>query len=400
MSEVSPRSWVRWVLGVLGVALVAGLVAARPLAGWGIRRWADHQGIELTFDQLTLESGTITLTDAELRLRSLEEIQVRSKQVRFHVKPWSPERLHLEEPTITFLGTPEEAQKRLSPWLRSLTLPWEMPLSTRSMTLIGRAPGKEPWLELRGITVEPNPGEGFRITVGSDVLPGSPRGVHFYGFKVPEGYEITFLDRPHRSPLRVLVVPETTPVIRVELARVGLRVLEPLGVSLPKELKNVEVEGTLTAPVNLGGPVTGKLHLDLHRYVPPHPPEVAPLVRGEKTTVDAELTYTGERGRGTLAVAPLVVSSGRLTMQGSGSAALEQGHAIFRGKLTGGLSCREVASSAAQVDLGDFLGGIAQGLAGLLRGEVRLSVQMEADSRNLAAASLRTHVTPHCTVSF
>jgi hypothetical protein len=250
--------------------------------------------------------------------------------------------------------------------------------------------------------VEPNPGEGFRVTVGGNLLPGGPGEVHFFWFKVPEGYELTFLDRPHRSPLRVLVFPETTPVIRVELARVGLSTLEHLGVSLPRELKNVEVEGTLTSSVNLGEPLTGKLHLDLHRYVPPHPREVASLVRGEKTTVDAELTYTGgqERGRGTLAVAPLVVSSGKLKLQGSGSAALEQGQAIFRGTLTGGLSCREVARSAARVDLGDFLGGVAAGFFRVLRGEVRLSVQMEVDSRNLAAASLQTSVTPHCTVAF
>ena len=391
---------------MLGVASVAGVLAARPLLGWGLRRWAEQRGVELAFGGLGLDAGRLILEGVEVRVRSLPRFRFSSARATFHVKQWTPERVHLEAPRVLFAGTPQEAEQELPRWQEGGALPQGLELSASGMTLVGQAPGgARPWLEVQGAEVAPLKAGGVRLSFQRLTAQGQSTGpFQVFAFPEAEGYELSFSESRGTLPFRIhAFLRRPQPGLRVELGRVALRDLAELGVPVPRELRRAEVEGVVESSLSVSSPVQGRVHLELRGYVPPHPPQVAPLLQGDRTTIDSEFRWSpGEGGAlGSLALAPLAVHAGRLALKGSGSAALHPDHVTFRGTLHGALSCREVARSAARgADLGDLLGGVAAGLAGILSGEVRLSVQMEADSRTLDSSSFRTAVTPRCSVSF
>lgn len=394
--------WLRWLLATLGVAVVAGLLAARPLLGWGLQRWAEQQGVTLQFERLGLEPGALVLEGVQLQVQALPMLHFASSRAMFHVKQTTPERLHLEAPRVTFTGTPQEAQQHLGRWLQGLRLPPGLGLSASSLTLVARTPGAPtPWLALEGASASSLPGGGHRLS-WNQLQAHTTRFPSGQLFVTPAegGYELSLLEPPSSLPFRLFLHPQPQPSLLLQIRRFPLRTLADLGLQVPPDLQRVELEGSLESSLTLGEPMLGKLHLEAHGYTPPHPPEVSALVKGDRTVVNAELSYQPESlGKGSLALAPLVVTSGRLQLKGSGSAAVEQDHLTFKGTLNGGLPCKDVARSAARADLGDLLGGFAGGLAGGLAGTIQLSVQMEVDSRNLKAASLRTGITPRCSLS-
>lgn len=399
MPNTPSRSFARWALLILGGAVVAGLLAAHPLAEWTIRQWATSQGITLNFQRLHLETGLVVLENVEVQLPALEKIQVSASQAMFHVKHWQLESLHLESPQLTFQGTPQEAMQRLPSWLQTKPLPFGIPVTNSPAYLIGKDPKTgAPWGRIEGASFQPS-GQGYQIQFQQLQAEGvSLPGFQFFWNRQPDGYEISFVEPPNSSPLQILFFPNAPePALRLNLRRTPASALTGWGLSVSDSIKKVEVEGSIEVGLVQASP-KGKLKLDLYGYTPPHPPEVDALVRSERTSVEAEVQFFLQER--VIDFTKISATTGKLRLQGTGKARLPSTYATFKGSLQGALPCREIARTAANSTLDGFLGEVAVGLTGLLQGSVQLSVQIEADSRNLAAASLQTNMTPRCSISF
>lgn len=379
----------------MGASVLAGVALARPVLGAGLRRWAATQGVTLTFEQLGLEAGQLTLENVTVSAQALEGVQATSTRATFHVKHFLPEQLHLQNPRVQFSGTCQQALQLLARWRRGEVSPISFPVSATELELVARSPNEDtPWLETT-TSIHPRP-DGTLLDVRSLRTRGVSLGAaRLLWHEVPEGFALELGQEPD-APFRAVLLSQT-PTLRVEARRFPLRpVASALG--LPAPPGKVEAEGKVEVSLLPGQTLDGKLSLTLFGYTPPHPPEVSSLVASDRTSIQADFHL--DPGKESMTVAPITVSTGKLALRGSGGASLLSGRPTFKGTLNGSLPCNAVVGSAARSGLGGLLGGLVGDLAdATLQGNILVSVQINADSRNVAAASFHPTFTPRCNVA-
>jgi len=170
----------------------------------------------------------------------------------------------------------------------------------------------------------------------------------------------------------------------------------PLGVALP--VKGVRAAGQLVLRFGDSverGPLSGELHARLDGYAPPVPPELGQVVFGTTTKLDATLAISADRRRVTLE--PLVLVHGALGLHGRGRIDRASDHASIAIHLEGKLGCGALADAVARSRLGHTFGGLLGPLARqAVVGTVRLGLDVNADSRQLAQATVRPRVGIGC----
>ncbi len=186
--------------------------------------------------------------------------------------------------------------------------------------------------------------------------------------------------------------PELNVLLRpVDVAALGTA----LGIALPARggVASGHVDLTLgRAPAG----VTGSASLDLDGYVPAHPRALDGILFGKKTTLRTRLRVTEDRA--SIHLDDLDLRAGKLAMKGSGTVTEEGNHAMLRAELKGPIPCSDLARAATGEELG-ALGSLAGELLGrAVSGSALVTVSIEADARNLAAAKVRPKVGAGCEV--
>ena len=193
--------------------------------------------------------------------------------------------------------------------------------------------------------------------------------------------------------------PELTVTLRpVELTALGTA----LGLSLPA--RGAVASGHANLTLGRAGPrsslaagVTGTVSLDLDGYVPAHPRALDAVVFGKKTTVRSRLRISEDRA--SVKLDDLEVRAGKLDLKGSGTIAEEGNHTMVRVEVGGPIPCADMARSGINDELGGALGALAGEIAGrAVGGSAQLTIAIEADARNLAAAKVKPRVGLGCEV--
>jgi hypothetical protein len=144
--------------------------------------------------------------------------------------------------------------------------------------------------------------------------------------------------------------------------------------------------------------VDGTLRLSVKGYTPPHPKELDGILFGDVTTVKSKFQLAADFGSAKLT--GLTAEAGALTLTGNGDVVREGTDARVSLKLKGSLACTALAQSAAMAKLGPLLGSIAGvAAAGALKGNVAVSITVEAKASDVKGAKITQSASIGCKVA-
>jgi hypothetical protein len=176
--------------------------------------------------------------------------------------------------------------------------------------------------------------------------------------------------------------------LRLEFDRVDPKALGQafgLGDVAFEHLASGSVEWSLAE--GAAGRVEGNAKVVLLGYVPPHPVELSGFRFGEDTFVESGFVWDPKKKR--LTLKPVKIASGAFELAGQGEVRVQKTYATLSLGLEGNLSCKAVAKSVAQVELGTVFGQLVYNAArDHVEGTVSVSVDVAADTRRLEDVSV------------
>ncbi len=388
--------------GLLVVVAVVILVAvfAKPFLEQRIVERARERGFEVEIGHLELGWTLVSLNDVDVRLVGVRGVGARLDRVEVALERLEPASVVARGVDLQLEGSAPAMALELAEWAK--TYPPSQPGAYRGSFTAEQvqvawreAAGDEPWLELAGGKVTPTK-EGGSLTARKARVVGVELGRVGAGWTATEAVvDLGFgAAQTDQAPVRILVRHgEEPPTALFTLNPTPLHQLsEPLGAKLPidEDVKlSGEVELTLPQAFQRGS-LTGRMHLTLDGYVPPHPVELSGFVFGDSTTIESQITLSEDRSLVTLEGTRL--TAGKFTLEGQGKVQRFQTHAHVQIALRGDLPCGALASAAAHTRLGQTLGKIVGPAASqLVKGSVAVLVKVDADTRRLSEARvLRT----------
>jgi hypothetical protein len=213
---------------------------------------------------------------------------------------------------------------------------------------------------------------------------------------------VTVTEAGHAGPLAVVTVRlgAPTPVADVAVPPVQLGALGPLlGLAASSAITLSAQASVVFGPQ--GGGVRGfegHAEVRLAGFVPPHPREVDSILSGGDTVASSNLR--GQSNAPKVELSQIVVRSGRLELKGAGSLLTEGDHATAKLAVTGPIPCTELAGAAAHESVGGVLGALAGDVARrAVEGNALVTVNIDADSRDLGATKLVPKVALGCRLS-
>lgn len=383
--------------------VVAGLLAAKPLARSAVVKGARGLGVEVNPKYVDVGWGWVRLRETDLALEGVPGLRATIERATVDLDGLTPVRVEARGVSVSMTGSAADFVVNLGSWAKRHPDAVKFPLVADSVSAVWRENASEdPWLTVGGALVAPLPG-GSRLTAELATVLGvsvGPVGAMW----AADNAAVTFgFGNP--DPATALVrmdVDRATGTAKVSLRPVKLSALaQPLGVRLPID-GNVVVEGSAT--LSLDPPkgtteVEGTLQAKLRGYVPPHPRELDGIVFGDVTTFETAFRISGDRK--TVHLAKSRVAAGAFVLNGTGTTERAEDHAKIAMNMAGDIPCTSLAKSAAVSRLGGALGQLLGDAAKrTLAGAVRVGVKIEADSRKLDEAKVTHDVSIGCTLRF
>lgn len=400
------RRWLRVVAVFLGL-LVAVAVALVLLAPGYIRTRihddALERGIVLSFGDLDydLDFRKIGLHDVKVRLAGVRGFDVAATLIVVDIQDWQPGAIRADGLVLAMSGT--DVIDALGSWRAAHPTALTAPLKGDSAHVEWRVTsGAEPAITLDGARVSIEPAKGS-IDASSARLGGRDAGpVSVAWTTPPDGFTVDI--HPTAPPLSAIHAEVRSSKegarIKLVLDRTPLAPLQA-ALGLPKGAAGMIAEGELEMPllsVDRPAPVDGSLRMTVKGFVVPHPRDLDGILFGDTTVVRAKLQLAADLGSARLA--PLSVETGALALSGTGDVVREGFDARVAMKLKGSIPCTMLATSAAIARLGSGFGGLAGGLlAGALKGNVAVSLSLEARASDIKSAKIVQSASINCKVS-
>jgi hypothetical protein len=390
------------IVAVAVPAFLVGIILAahRPLLGLLVRSRARALGVELAFDGLEASRGALRLTGVRASLTGVRGVRVTATALRLSTSFLSVTSVDGEGVAVSVEGSAGDRVLDLASWSGEHADTYRLRGSADKVRVEWRARSDTPaWLTMASGSFTAD-GTSARFLSTATSAFGVPMGTVGASFAVEAaGLTMEAGKRPgSEAPLvATLRTAAHPPELAVTLHPVELTALgTALGLSLPARGAVASGHANLTldrAPTGLAG--TASLELD--GYVPPHPPALDAIVFGKKTTVRSRLHVREDRA--TVKLDELEVRAGKLDLKGSGTIVEEGNHAVVQADIGGPIPCAALARLLADDALGGALGSLAGAIAGrAVGGSAQVTLSIEADTRNLAAAKVKPRVGPGCEV--
>ena len=394
----------RVLAAAVSVALLGALLAAyRPLLGAFVRHRAAALGVALDFDRVSWGSGALEIRGARATLEGVRGVLVAADSVRVARAGLEITSVDAEGVGVAIDGSATDRVLELAAWSGEHADAYGLPGSARGVRVDWRAQeGATPWLSASGGALRSD-GRSAHFQAAAASVGGVPVGQLGVAWTTDATGVSLELGKgapgegsaPSPIAARVSTTPRP-PRVEVTLRPVKLETLgASLGLALPAP--GAVASGQLELVLGKRGgaeAIEGSAQLLVDGWTPPHPKELNGIIAHRKTSIAARLHLAEDRSRITLS--DVVVRAGKLELKGSGAITRAGDHAVARIEIAGPIACAELARSAAREDLGP-LGGLAGDLAGgALEGSVSVAVTIDADSRDLRAATVRPKIGVGC----
>lgn len=395
-------------LGLVGALLLAcalGLLVILPRVVRSIViRTAAERGVELDPGELGFGVGWLQLDHAKLSLSGVRSLTVDVARIDISLSGMTPESIELSGVDARVTGSLSNVGLELSDWLKSHSDSFSLPFTAKGLSahFLENA-GEKPWLDVAGGTLTRS-ASGGAFNAEHATLAGVSLGQVGAGFsQTASSLTLGFGETdPARARVRLDVSPKTTPPsARITLAPTPAEELEkPLGLAFG--VSGVKASATVDLAFPGGadeGSVSGKAHILLDGYVPPHPLELDGFIFGSTTTFDTEFALPKIRDR--VLLGKSVLQAGTFVLRGGGLIARAPDHSEMTLTLGGSLPCDALAGASAQSRLAKLLGTAFAGRAGdlarhLVAGSVSVGLTLHADSKNFAAAHIERQIGVGC----
>jgi hypothetical protein len=388
--------------------MVAGAVllwlALPTLIEREVMRRARAEGVELTFTRLDFGWEWAELDGVKATLIGVDGLTLTSPRLVADLSGATPVRFDWSGLTVEASGSLPSLALALGAWSKRFPTAYSLPLSARDVNASWRPePGQAAWLELRGGTITSTPG-GTIVTAEHASVAGADVGRVGATWapaasSVALGLGETDLAR---APLKVAIDLSTPkPKVAFQLAPTELeRLAKPFAVALP--IKGAAASASIGlefASRDAPFPEHGAARATLRGWIPPHPAELDGFVFGDTTEVQSNLAFSPDGKRVTLSESR--VAAGKFVLDGGGSIERTKDAATLALDLHGALPCDALASAAAESRVGRLLGRPQGSRAGsvarqAIGGSVGVRVQISANTKNLAAASVKRSIGIGC----
>jgi hypothetical protein len=384
--------------GVL-LALIALFAIAKPLLRSVIERRAAEHGVALELSDIDFGFSWVGFSDAKFHLIGVHELGGTLKRARVTVRGLEPESIELTGADVRVVGSLSNLALEMSRWTSAHPETYRLPVTASAVRLTWQDNMAEaPWLVLTNASVTPTPG-GRSLLAERATAVGRDLGKIGAAWTGKESLVSIGLGAADvaSAPITVRIEIGSASKAQFRLAPTSLETLSrAFGMKpLPAD---IFAQGTLDLslpPLGQPSKIPGKLAVQLKGFVPPHPPELDGFVFGDTTTFVSDIEIAADYARGTLTNASVVAGAFRLA--GDGTLSRVQDHVRVQLTLRGALPCGALAGAALTTRLGKTIGPfLARGAREFLSGSVAVTVRIDAETRDVAAARVSRAVGIGC----
>ncbi len=302
---------------------------------------------------------------------------------------FEPERIELAGGDVRVVGSLSSLAFEMSRWTSAHPETYRLPVTASGLRVTWQdTMAVPPWLVLANVSVTPTH-DGRSVHAERATALGRDLGNVGAAWTGRESLVSIGLGTADvaAAPITVRIDTGVPSKAQFRLAPTSLERLS-MAFGMKPLPADIFAQGTLelTLPP-LGRPekIPGTLAVQLKGFVPPHPPELDGFLFGDTTTFVSELEIAADYARGTLSKSS--VAAGAFTLLGDGTLARVQDHVRVQLTLRGALPCGALAGAALTTRLGKTVGPfLARGARQFLSGSVGVTVRIDAETRDVAAA--------------
>jgi hypothetical protein len=408
-AKTSSSKRVLWLLlglsAAFGLVLCLGLFLILPsIVRAVVISTAKEHGLLLDPGELGFGLGWVQLDHPKFTLDGVRALTFDVERIDISLSGLSPDSIELSGVDLVATGSLTNVGLELSDWAKGHADAFALPTTAKNVRarFLENA-GDKPWLDVQGGTLTPS-ASGGSFSAASATLLGVALGKVGAGFtRTNSALTLGFGETdPAHARIRIDVSPTAKPpTARVTLAPTPAQDLEkPLGLNFA--VAGVQASATVDLSFPTGadeGSVTGKTHVTLDGYVPPHPLELDGFIFGNRTAFDTDFALPKIRDR--VVLTNSAIQAGSFVLRGGGLLTRAPDHTEMTLDLRGSLPCDALADAAAQSRLSKILGSEFGARAGdlarhLVSGSVAVGLKLHADSKNLAAAQIDRQIGVGC----
>jgi hypothetical protein len=385
---------------ILALLLIAALIAFEPVKRWFVVERAREHGVELSLGDVDLSWDGIVLHDFSFVLVGVDGIRAEVGRLELTLDDGEPQRVDIDGVKADARGSATELMLALTSWAKEHPALLRLPAKGTKIDVRWRPdPAGDVWLAIDDATISPSD-DGGRLEADNVEVVGFDLGrvgAVWRGdaAKVDIGFGTDSLDdAPVRAVVRhALEQPEATMTLRP----VPLETLAgPLAFLLP--IRGVIASGNAKLrwiEPGIDAPIEGHIDAKFVGYRPPVPLEVQQFVFGDTTEVSTDIAL--DRPRKNIRMNAIEVKHGAFRLKGDGKIERGAKHARAKLKLSGSLSCAQLAKAAALGRIGGPAGSIIGTVAGrVVVGSVGVTIGVDASTANLAGAKITRSIGVGC----
>jgi hypothetical protein len=313
------------------------------------------------------------------------------KRTRVTLSGFEPERIELVGADVRVVGSLSNLAFEMSRWTSAHPETYRLPVTASGLGVTWQdTMAKTPWLVLANASVTPTH-DGRSLLAERATALGRDLGKVGAAWSGRESLVSIGLGAADvaKAPITVRVGTGVPSKAQFRLAPTSLERLS-VAFGMKPLPADIFAQGTLELslpPLGQPGKIPGSLAVQLKGFVPPHPPELDGFVFGDTTTFISEIEIAADYARGTLTKSS--VAAGAFKLIGDGTLVRVQDHVRVGLTLRGALPCGALAGAALTTRLGKTVGPIlARGARQFLSGSVAVTVRIDAETRDVAAARI------------
>lgn len=384
--------------GVL-VSLLALLLLAKPLLRYAIEQRAEEHGVTLELSEIDFGLSWVDFSDAKFTLIGVHELGGTLKRARVKLRGFEPDSIELTGAEVRVVGSLSNLALEMSRWTSAYPETYRLPVTASAVRLTWQDNmAKPPWLVVTNASVTPTAGGRSLLAERATAL-GRDLGKIGAAWSGQESLVSIGLGTADvaAAPITVRIQAGAPSKAQFRLAPTSLATLsQAFGMKpLPAD---IFAQGTLELtlpPLERPEKIPGTLAVQLKGFVPPHPPELDGFVFGDTTTFVSDIEITADYTQAALTNSS--VAAGAFKLAGDGALTRVDDHVRVLLTLRGALPCGALAGAALTTRLGKTVGPLlARGAREFLSGSVAVTVRVDAETRDVAAARVSRAIGMGC----